>query len=675
MLRDQGYAYDSDSSSGSPKTLRRSARLANLKQKASVNSSASQSELPAATSASEKENLLADWQTTTTRRVVLMQGLLAFNAIYQRLQPPTSETMELYSIGLTPLHGPPYILQMFIFFQLHSFLSSSHFSHLLTMAIDAELVIGILKPRYVFESNKNKCDVLLINKSTDRVSGIYFDLSLNCDSGALLIWDDSRLDTHLRSKNADFTIILNKHSHSIISSDTILADLGKISTFEVLSSGTSGTVFNAVDCYGKFYTVKMLKSFKDPVDNETAKVRFDKESKALQNLDHDNIISVMEEGMLIVISNLQTFSSSSWSLLLLFSLISGSRRGIVCGPFAVLIFILKYTAGFPTRSILWDHKLWFKSLATFAPNLDPIQKTLRDFAGTMLEPVLDNCSVAQVCFTRIDSIMKGEVANTSFDFREHNCHSTPALQLFNNITADDLWAWIHYNETKVSSRSINLIKICQGLGLSRASMRFYLNSKKYPSYVLPNTLRLKIVIGIYLLHDLEQLDTSNTTSGIPDPPSPVAPTTNSDSNSRPQPRPRGKSVRGSLGRSTPRALGSSVPADLDSPSPRAPGGSVPADLDSSSPRALGSSVPADLDSPSPRAPGGSVPADLYSSSPRALGELVHGGLDHSSPRAPGDSTQQGFGYGHSPLGGMDMTLTNQGDIPTVLEEDIFSNFI
>ncbi|OAT01486.1 uncharacterized protein BDCG_17102 [Blastomyces dermatitidis ER-3] len=52
MLRDQGYAYDSDSSSGSPKTLRRSARLANLKQKASVNSSASQSELPAATNAS-----------------------------------------------------------------------------------------------------------------------------------------------------------------------------------------------------------------------------------------------------------------------------------------------------------------------------------------------------------------------------------------------------------------------------------------------------------------------------------------------------------------------------------------------------------------------------------------------------------------------------------------------
>ncbi|OAT01484.1 uncharacterized protein BDCG_17100 [Blastomyces dermatitidis ER-3] len=116
----------------------------------------------------------------------------------------------------------------------------------------------------------------------------------------------------------------------------------------------------------------------------------------------------------------------------------------------------------------------------------------------MLEPVPDDCLIAQVCFTRIDSIMKGEVTNTSFDFREHNHHFTLALQLFNNITIDNLWVWIHYNETKVPSRSINLTKICQGLGLPRAFMRSYLNSKKYPSYILPNTLRLKIVISTYV---------------------------------------------------------------------------------------------------------------------------------------------------------------------------------
>ncbi|OJD21525.1 hypothetical protein ACJ73_07133 [Blastomyces percursus] len=139
-------------------------------------------------------------------------------------------------------------------------------------------------------------------------------------------------------------------------------------------------------------------------------------------------------------------------------------------------------------------------------------------------------------------------------------------------------------------------------------MRSHLKLKEgggYSSYVLPNTPRLKIVIGTYvsipcaiefvrtrrpdlgrLLHDLEQLDTSNTTPGISGAPRPAVPTRNSDSDSGP--RPRGNSVRRSLNRSN----------------------------------------------------------------PRAPGESAHGVLDHSSLRAPGDLAQQGFGHGHPPLGGI-----------------------
>ncbi|OJD21526.1 serine/threonine protein kinase [Blastomyces percursus] len=98
------------------------------------------------------------------------------------------------------------------------------------------------------------------------------------------------------------------------------------------------------------------------------------------------------------------------------------RKGV--DIWATGIVILKYAAGLPTRPTPWDHERWFKSLATFAPNLDPIRKILRDFAGTMLESVTDNRPSAEVCLTRI-CIMRGGVTNASIEFGEHN---RPPLQ-------------------------------------------------------------------------------------------------------------------------------------------------------------------------------------------------------------------------------------------------------
>ncbi|PGH06620.1 serine/threonine protein kinase [Blastomyces parvus] len=568
---------------------------------------------------------------------------------------------------------------------------------------------------FVFGSDENTCDVLLTDDPSHGVSGVHFRLSLNWHSGALLVWDESRLGTRVESKRTNSDITLEKLSHPIISGDEISAGLvifklvtpdrgrnqeifnqnmrkyydqwlkeipsigarsvtlhrrstywdpGKISTFEILGSGTSGTVHKAVDCEGKFYAVKILKSFNDPIENERAKAGFYKEAEALRELDHDHIVAVIKDmevtgeheayivmeymplGTLeqlgdltpqnvvllayqvidailyihtrgyahrdIKPTNILVKSMEPLTFVLSdFGLVSRDPLRTFCGSdlyaapeiyqsgpytkrvdiWAIGIVILQYAAGLPARPTPWDHQRWFDSLAIFAPNFDPIQKTLRDFAGTILELEPDNRPSAEVCLTRIYSIMRGDVTNTLFDFRENNRRSTPAPQLLNNVTADDLRSWIHRDETKEPPRSINLTKICHGLGLPRSSMRSYLKRGGYASYVLPNTPRRRIVIGTYvsipcamefvrarrpdlgwLLRELEQLDSSNATPGVPGPPRPVAPTTHSDSNSRS--RPHGGSVRRSLDRSSPRASGDSVRGSLYRSSPQALGGSA-----------------------------------------------------------------------------------------------------
>ncbi|OJD21527.1 hypothetical protein ACJ73_07135 [Blastomyces percursus] len=180
---------------------------------------------------------------------------------------------------------------------------------------------------FVFGSDENSCDVLLTKDSSHGVSGVHFRLSLNWDSGALLIWDESSLGTRVQSTATNSKITFKKQSHPIVSGDKISAGLviftittpdragnqlifsqnmrkyydqwikeipsigagsvtrskstywdpGKISPFEILGSGTSGTVHKAVDCYGKFYAVKLLKSFRDRDENEMAIKRFYKE--------------------------------------------------------------------------------------------------------------------------------------------------------------------------------------------------------------------------------------------------------------------------------------------------------------------------------------------------------------------------------------------------------------
>lgn len=182
---------------------------------------------------------------------------------------------------------------------------------------------------FVFGNDKDRCDVLLDGRS-EGVSGVHFRISLNWESGALLITDTSSFGTNLTSSIdglqniqlqqdkvpifsgntiqagvAMFKIIIPERGNNglvfnqnrlryynkwksqtpqietlLISQKTLTyLDLGKISTFEVLGSGTCGTVHKAVDAIGNIYAVKMPKTLSDPAENSKLMERFERETK------------------------------------------------------------------------------------------------------------------------------------------------------------------------------------------------------------------------------------------------------------------------------------------------------------------------------------------------------------------------------------------------------------
>lgn len=189
---------------------------------------------------------------------------------------------------------------------------------------------------FVFGNDKDRCDVLLDGRS-EGVSRVHFRLSLNWESGALLITDTSSLGTNLTSSigrlpsvpllqrkipifsgdtiqagTAMFKLIIpdrgnnrwifdqnrlnyyNKWKNQAPQIETLLIsqktltylDPGRISTFEVLGSGTYGTVHKAVDAVGNIYAVKFPKTLSDPAENSKVMERFERETKVLHDLDH-----------------------------------------------------------------------------------------------------------------------------------------------------------------------------------------------------------------------------------------------------------------------------------------------------------------------------------------------------------------------------------------------------
>ncbi|EEH06325.1 carbon catabolite-derepressing protein kinase [Histoplasma capsulatum G186AR] len=198
---------------------------------------------------------------------------------------------------------------------------------------------------FVFGNDKDRCDVLLDGRS-EGVSRVHFRLSLNWESGALLITDTSSLGTNLTSSigrlpsvpllqrkipifsgdtiqagTAMFKLIIpdrgnnrwifdqnrlnyyNKWKNQAPQIETLLIsqktltylDPGRISTFEVLGSGTYGTVHKAVDAVGNIYAVKFPKTLSDPAENSKVMERFERETKVLHDLDHEHIVSIIKD--------------------------------------------------------------------------------------------------------------------------------------------------------------------------------------------------------------------------------------------------------------------------------------------------------------------------------------------------------------------------------------------